>query len=83
MSRKMDENMRWHKEKRAREDNEYRHLADSQALEEFDKGYLWFAKDPRNVQLGLTSDEFNPFGNMSNSYSMWPVMLIICNLGNV
>ncbi|XXG47862.1 hypothetical protein AAC387_Pa02g2430 [Persea americana] len=80
ISRKTAEDMRWHKEKRVGEDNVYRHPADSQAWEEFDKGYPWFTKDPHNVRLGLASDGFNPFGNMSNSYSMWPVILIPYNL---
>ena len=30
--------------------------------------------------LGLASDGFNPFGNMSISYNMWPVVLIPYNL---
>ena len=34
-----------------------------------------FSQDFRNVLLGLSIDGFNPFGNMSNSYSMWPVIL--------
>lgn len=46
----------------------------------FEEIYLDFAKEPRNVRLGLASDGFNPFGNMSNSYSMWPVLLVPYNL---
>ncbi|XP_071739703.1 uncharacterized protein [Rutidosis leptorrhynchoides] len=38
------------------------------------------AKEPRNVRLGLASDGFNPFGNMSVSHSTWPVVLISYNL---
>ena len=33
------------------------------------------SQDSLNVRLGLATDGFNPFGNMSNSYSMWPVIL--------
>ncbi|TYK19073.1 CACTA en-spm transposon protein [Cucumis melo var. makuwa] len=29
--------------------------------------------DPRNMRLGLASDGFNPFGQMSTSYSMWKI----------
>ncbi|KAH7842869.1 hypothetical protein Vadar_009953 [Vaccinium darrowii] len=32
------------------------------------------------VRLGLATDGFNPFGNMSTSYSMWPVILMPYNL---
>lgn len=34
-----------------------------------------FVTDPRNLRLGLATEGFNPFGNMSNSYSMWPVLV--------
>nr|GEW42348.1 hypothetical protein [Tanacetum cinerariifolium] len=36
--------------------------------------------EPRNVQLGLAVDGFNPFGNLSQAYSMWPVILTTYNL---
>jgi hypothetical protein len=39
------------------------------------------AKDARNLRLGLATDGFNSFGNMSNSYSMWPVSRITCYHG--
>ena len=39
-----------------------------------------FALKPRNVRLGLATDGFNPFGNMNNNYSIWPVILIPYNL---
>lgn len=32
------------------------------------------------MRLGFASDGFNPFGSMSNSYSMWPIILIPYNL---
>jgi hypothetical protein len=32
------------------------------------------------VRLGLASDGFNPFGNMSTTYSIWPVVLMPYNL---
>ncbi|KAL3629961.1 hypothetical protein CASFOL_026273 [Castilleja foliolosa] len=57
-----------------------RHPADSTAWKEFDKEYPGFAADPRNVRLALATDNFNPFGNMSTSYSMWPVILVPLNL---
>ena len=39
-----------------------------------------FALDPRNVRLGLATDGFNPFTNLSTSYSIWPAVLIPYNL---
>ena len=47
---------------------------------EFDKEHAWFVEDSRNVRLVLASDGFNPFGNMSTSYSTWPVILMPYNL---
>ena len=72
--------IRWHKDKRINEDNVLRHPADSDAWKDFDKKHELFAQDPRNVRLGLASDGFNPFGNMSNAYSIWPVFLVPYNL---
>ena len=37
-------------------------------------------RESRNVQLGLSNDGFNPFGNMSLSYSMWPIVMTTYNL---
>ncbi|XP_071905980.1 uncharacterized protein [Coffea arabica] len=80
MSSKTAEDMRWHEEKRVKEEGIMRDPADSIAWKDFDKQYPNFAKDSRNVRLGLATDGFNPFGNMSNSYSMWPVILVPYNL---
>ncbi|KAH7845791.1 hypothetical protein Vadar_006051 [Vaccinium darrowii] len=80
MRRKTAFDMRWHKETRVEEKGVSRHPADSIAWKEFDKEHEWFSRDPRNVRLGLASDGFNPFGNMSTTYSMWPVILTPYNL---
>jgi len=72
--------MRWHKDRPFSEDGKMRHPADSIAWKSFNLEYPSFAEDSRNVRLGLASDGFNPFGNMSTSYSVWPVVLIPYNL---
>ncbi|XP_019242461.1 PREDICTED: uncharacterized protein LOC109222569 [Nicotiana attenuata] len=79
MTKQTAEDMRWHKNKRV-DDGVLRHPADSLTWKTFDEKHLDFASDPRNVRLGLASDGFNPFGSMSNAYSMWPVFLIPYNL---
>jgi len=56
------------------------HPTDGKAWEDFDKWWPNFAEDPRNLRLGLATDGFNPFSNMSSSYSMWPVFVIPYNL---
>ncbi|GKC68384.1 hypothetical protein Tco_1100982 [Tanacetum coccineum] len=53
---------------------------DFAAWKDFDTKYLDFAAEPRNVQLGLADDGFNQFGNLSQSYSIWPVILTTYNL---
>lgn len=79
MSTHTASDMRWHKDKRV-EDDVMRHPADGSAWKEFDKIYPDFAADARNVRLGLATDGFNPFGNMSTSHSTWPVVVVPYNL---
>lgn len=79
MKEKTANDMKWHKEKRV-DGEKWMHPADADEWKEFDLQHPEFAQDPRNVRLGLATDGFNPFGNMSNSYSMWPVILIPYNL---
>nr|GEV54455.1 hypothetical protein [Tanacetum cinerariifolium] len=56
------------------------HPVDGRAWKNFDTKYLNFAKEPRIVRLGLAADGFNPFENLSQSYSMYPVILTTYNL---
>ncbi|GJX91152.1 hypothetical protein Tco_0344478 [Tanacetum coccineum] len=56
------------------------HPVDGRAWKNFDTKYPDFAKEPRNVRLGLAADGFNPFDNLSQAYSMWPVILTTYNL---
>ncbi|XP_071918866.1 uncharacterized protein [Coffea arabica] len=79
MSSKIASQMRWHEEKRTK-DGCMRHPVDSLAWQTFDHLHPEFAKDCRNVRLGLASDGFNPFNNMSSTHSTWPVVLIPYNL---
>ncbi|GJX27926.1 zinc finger, PHD-type containing protein [Tanacetum coccineum] len=62
------------------EPGKMQHPVDGRAWKDFDTKYLDFAAEPRNVRLGLAADGFNPFGNLSQSYSMWPVILTTYNL---
>uniref|UniRef100_A0A2N9GD45 DUF4218 domain-containing protein n=1 Tax=Fagus sylvatica TaxID=28930 RepID=A0A2N9GD45_FAGSY len=79
MLRKRVKDMRWYRNKRV-DDGISRHPTNSENWKEFDLQHPEFALEPRNVRLGLATDGFNPFGNMNNSYSMWPVILIPYNL---
>ncbi|GJV07562.1 hypothetical protein Tco_1345218 [Tanacetum coccineum] len=56
------------------------HPVDGRAWNNLDTRYPDFTAEPRNVRLGLAADGFNPFGNLSQSYSMWPVISTTYNL---
>ena len=80
ISKKSSREVQRHKLKRKPVDNELSHPADGEAWKEFDRIHFDFAADPRNIKLGIATDGFNPFGNMSTSYSMWPVFVVPYNL---
>ncbi|GKA72488.1 ulp1 protease family, C-terminal catalytic domain-containing protein [Tanacetum coccineum] len=71
--------LRWHAEERQK-DGKMRHVADSLQWRNIDNSFEEFGGDIRNIQLGLCSSGFNPFGNMSTSYSTSPVLLCNYNL---
>ncbi|XP_060970192.1 uncharacterized protein LOC133037268 [Cannabis sativa] len=79
-SKHTSKDMRWHKEVRKEEDGILRHPADGLAWKHFDEVYPEFAVDSRSVRMGLASDGFNPFSNMTSTYSLWPVILIPYNM---
>ncbi|XP_015970415.1 uncharacterized protein LOC107493896 [Arachis duranensis] len=79
MCSKTSSDMLWHKE--ADNNDEYlRHPRDAEAWKDFDAKYPDFSNDARSVRLALASDSFNPFRNMSTTYSIWPMILIPYNL---
>lgn len=80
MSKKITTEMRWHTDMHINEHGVLRHPADSRVWRAFDQEYAWFAQDSYNVRFGLASNSFNPFNNLSKSYSIWPVILVPYNL---
>ena len=62
--------MLWHHTGISKEEGVMSHPVDGKLWKEFDNAHPEFAKEPRNVHLGLAADGFNPFGNMNLSYSM-------------
>lgn len=79
MSRKIASYMTWHHDKWVN-DGLLKHPADSMAWKNFNQLHETFALELCNVRLGLASVGFNPLGNMSTSYSIWPVVLVPYNL---
>jgi hypothetical protein len=87
MSQSTATHMTYHKEglESEKRNNEKRkkklaHPADTEAWKEVDKKYPDFAKEPRNVRLGLSTDGFTPFNHTASSYSCWPVFIVPYNL---
>ncbi|RLM61630.1 uncharacterized protein C2845_PM14G07560 [Panicum miliaceum] len=79
ISKQREKIARWHKDKRVQVQNEMRHPADGEAWKDFDNTYECFADDPRSLRLAIATDGFNPFGQMTNSYSIWPVIAVPYN----
>jgi hypothetical protein len=79
-SKRTSEETQWHKKVRKPIEGVMSHPADGEAWKDFDRREPSFACDPRNLRLALATDGFNPFGNMSSQYSMWPVLLTPLNL---
>ncbi|TYK03145.1 CACTA en-spm transposon protein [Cucumis melo var. makuwa] len=63
--------MRWHRDKRVETDDVLIYPVDAEGWKHFDSEYPDFASNPRDVCLGLASDGFNSFGQMSTSYSQF------------
>nr|GEW56071.1 hypothetical protein [Tanacetum cinerariifolium] len=72
--------MIWHATGKCTDPGKMQHPVDGRAWKKFDTMYPDFAKEPRNVRLGLAADGFNPLGNLSQAYSMWLVILTTYNL---
>ncbi|KAK9062208.1 hypothetical protein SSX86_019394 [Deinandra increscens subsp. villosa] len=79
MSIKTAKEMTWHHDHKTKEGS-MAHPSDGMAWKHFDKENPGFAKEIRNVRLGLCTDGFNPNNSNSSPYSLWPVFLTIYNL---
>jgi hypothetical protein len=66
--------------KRRPSEKEMSHPADGEAWQLFDRVYPNFAKDARNLRLGLATDGFNPFSEQNSRYSMWPILVVPYNI---
>jgi hypothetical protein len=64
MSQHTASHMRWPANERTK-DGVLRHLTDGDVWRAFDTLHPDFASDSWNFRLGLASDGFNPFGNVS------------------
>jgi len=69
----------WHVDERNC-DGMLRHPADSSQWKKINHLYPEYKKEPRNLRLGLATNEMNPFGSLRNQHSLWPILFVIYNL---
>ncbi|KAL0316544.1 UNVERIFIED_CONTAM: hypothetical protein Sradi_5532600 [Sesamum radiatum] len=67
-SRAIVEHMTWHATHQT-EEGSMCHPSDAEVWKHFDRMYLDFAEERRNIRLGLCRDGFVPHGQYSRSYS--------------
>jgi DNA-directed RNA polymerase subunit RPC12/RpoP len=82
LSKETAKQMRWHKEEKheSEEPDIMSHPVDSEAWQALDYFDPEFARDPRSVRLGLSTDGFQPHSTDSHPYSCWLVLVIPYNL---
>jgi hypothetical protein len=61
-------------------DGKVQHVLDSRAWEHIDATFPNFANEPKNISLGLATNGMNPFGEKSNTWSTWHVLVLNYNL---
>jgi hypothetical protein len=72
--------VRWHSEKRRKNNGEIRHSADETQRKFFDLQYKPFGSERRNIRFALSTDGMDPFGENRTMHSTWPVILAMYNL---
>lgn len=72
-------NTRWHtKEKKY--DGKIQHPDDSLQWKKVDTLFPDFRNEPRNLRIGLSTDDMNPYCSLSSNHSLWNILLTIYNL---
>jgi hypothetical protein len=72
--------MRWHKDGERENKVVMVHPSDSDMWKALDNIDLEFARDVRNICIGLVTDGFTPFGDNATSYSYRPMFVVPYNL---
>jgi hypothetical protein len=74
--------VRWHKEGicDSKDADIMSRPADDEAWHALDRFDPEFARDPRSIRLGLSTDSFQPYSFNSTTYSCWPVFVMPYNL---
>ena len=80
MAKKTAECMKWH-HNRVVIEGELSHPSDGDEWKQFDRRFPNFAREIRNVRLGLSTDGFDPFRDPhARNYTIWPVIVVVYNL---
>jgi hypothetical protein len=74
--------MRWHKEGICDSEDAdiMSHPVDVKAWHALDRFDPEFARDPKSVRLGLSTDDCQPYSSDSTTYSCWLVFVMPYNL---
>lgn len=79
MSSNMAQHMSWHIT-RDIVPGQLTQRVDGDEWKRFDENFSQFAKEVRNVRLGMATDGFRSFNNSSQLYSIWSVIMVAYNL---
>lgn len=63
-----------------KKDGMIRHPADARQWKTFDNNHRKFASEKRNLRMTLNTEGMNPWGEMTNPHSTWPVIQSIYNI---
>ncbi|XP_076958533.1 uncharacterized protein LOC143634297 [Bidens hawaiensis] len=77
-SEKTARHLTWHADRSLSE--KMSHPSEGRAWHHFNSVFPDFAKEIRNVRLGLCTDGFCPNSTSGNAYSCWPVFITVYNL---
>jgi hypothetical protein len=72
--------VRWHSEKRRKNNEDIRYPTDGTQWKFFDLQYKPFGSESRNIMFVLSTDGMNPFGENRTMHSTCPIILVIYNL---
>ncbi|XP_021991209.1 uncharacterized protein LOC110887964 [Helianthus annuus] len=77
-SKKTAQHLTWHADRSLSE--KMSHPSEGRAWHHFNSVFPDFAKETRNIRLGLCTDGFCPNNTSGTSYSCWPVFITVYNL---
>jgi hypothetical protein len=72
--------VRWHSEKRRKNNEKIRHPTDGTQWKIFDLQYKPFGSESRNIRFALSTDGMNPFSENRTVHNTWSVILAMYNL---